>query len=329
LWPITWAADGNLYTSWGDGTGFGDAGNDFKGPIRRSMGFSRIEAAPNDLIENPAPNPTAFNVYGGQNAENPNTLWDCDSCGKSMGMISVKGVLYAWINTQNGEQPDFKLTWSDDLGATWRLAEWKFTGDSFAENTFLNFGKDYAGARDGFVYVYGFNRETATSVELARVPKDKIKDRKSYEWFTGTDKHGAPVWSSSILDRKPVFQDPNGISVTSVSYDPGIKCYLLVTAHGKWENSIGKLGVFDAPEPWGPWATVEYNQNWGGFTGAQNGYHIVTKTPDWMSPDGLTIHLVFSGQHELDSFNVVKGTLVLRKPAKPSPRASVTGSRVQ
>jgi hypothetical protein len=40
-----------------------------------------------------------------------------------------------------------------------------------------------------------------------------------------------------------------------------------------------------------------------------------------MSPDGKTIHVIFSGQGELDSFNLVKATLALKKPAKTHTRA--------
>jgi len=41
MWPITWAADGNLYTCYGDGGGFG--GTDTLGRV--SFGVARVEGA--------------------------------------------------------------------------------------------------------------------------------------------------------------------------------------------------------------------------------------------------------------------------------------------
>jgi hypothetical protein len=51
------------------------------------------------------------------------------------------------------------------------------------------------------------------------------------------------------------------------------------------------LGVFNAPEPWGPWTTVYYDDDWS--QGARTYQH---KFPTkWMSPDGKTMWLLFSG----------------------------------
>lgn len=307
LWPVTWASDNNLYTSWGDGGGFGGTNTDG----RVSLGFARIEGPPGDLV--------GYNVWGGKDAENPAQFG-----GKCPGILSVNGVLYAWINLQNAAQPDFKLAWSEDLGAHWQLADWNFTGNTFGENTFLNFGENYSGARDGFVYVYGINREAYMSVELARVPKGSLRDRTAYQWFTGLDADKNPTWSADITQRQPVFEDPNGVGIASVIYNPGINRYILTTAHGPHSDGIRRLGVFDAPEPWGPWTTVEYNENWGGFSGFWLGYYIPTKTPDWMSADGKTIHLIFSGQGDLDSFNLVKATLTLKEPIHPLVISNLT-----
>src|SRR4051794_40964037 len=42
LWPVTWAADDNLYAAWGDGGGFG--GTDQEGRV--ALGFARIQGPP-------------------------------------------------------------------------------------------------------------------------------------------------------------------------------------------------------------------------------------------------------------------------------------------
>jgi len=66
----------------------------------------------------------------------------------------------------------------------------------------------------------------------------------------------------------------------------------------------GGFGIYDAPEPWGPWTTVYYTEEWDVGPGETSS--LPTK---WMDADGKTLHLVFSGD---DSFCVRKLTLDLR-----------------
>jgi hypothetical protein len=295
LWPMTWAADDNMYTSWGDGGGFGGTNRDG----RVSLGFARI-----------AGSPTGFeteNVWGGKNALNPPTFE-----GKCAGMLSMDGILYAWINMQDVNPPDFKLAWSSDFSATWQLVSWEFQSAEFAPGTILNFGKDYAGARDNFVYIYGGAWGATENVYMARVHKDHIRNRAAYEFFKGLDAGGNPLWTSDITHRRPVFTDQNlvnefnGALKASVIYNPGIGRYLLSIPHG----GVGRLGIFDAPEPWGPWTTVAYYDNWGGFGTRPEGliYAFPTK---WISLDGKTMYMVFSGPGIYDSFNLIKAELTL------------------
>jgi len=307
LWPITWADDGHLYTSWGDGGGFGGTNSDG----RVSLGFARIEGPPDNF--------TDVNVWGGKNPENLATF-----SGKSPGILSVNGILYAWIWPQDGGEITMKLGWSSNKGQTWQLSGWRFgQADTLRDISFLNYGKDYQGARDGFVYGYALERGGTSDpanffftggIHLLRVPKDhsSMINRASYEFFSGLDGNGNPMWTSDIQQRQPVFSDSNGVGIPSVSYNPGINRYLLTMAHGPNADGVRKLGLFDAPEPWGPWTTVEYNNNWGGYSGFWLLYAIPTKTPDWMSTDGKTFHLVFSGKGSLDSFNLLKATITLK-----------------
>jgi len=304
LWPVTWADDGHLYTSWGDGGGF--SGTNSRGRV--SLGFARIEGSP--------PNFRAINVWGGHEGLHKPTFK-----GKTAGIVCVGGVLYAWINTQNGNPPDHRLAWSADHGATWQLSKWAFPKSGrFFPATFLNCGRDNADARDDFVYSYGAQWLYAHGAEnhlyLARVHKDKMRDRGSYQFFAGLDANASPTWTLDVQHRKPVFTDRNGVGnagLAHVVYNPGLKRTLLTVGHRPKGEAlragVGQLGLFDAPEPWGPWTTVAYYEKWGGFTkGETLGYDIPAK---WISPDGTTLWMVFSSQGLLDSFNLVKATLTL------------------
>jgi hypothetical protein len=106
---------------------------------------------------------------------------------KASGLLMVEGVLYLWARNVNNSQ----LAWSTDHGSTWAWSDWKFT-NSFGCPGFLNFGPNYAGARDGFVYVYSHDSDSAYTAAdgmvLARVPKARIRERSAYEFFP------APRW---------------------------------------------------------------------------------------------------------------------------------------
>ena len=120
--------------------------------------------------------------------------------------------------------------------------------------TFLQFGQDYADARDKYVYVYAtrlhdrsVDMQRPGLIDLLRAPKDQLGDRDSYECFAGLDEDGGPLWGGSLSGRRPVWQDPNGSRHLSVCYNAGLRRYLLCTEHGGARS--GNLGIFDAPEP--------------------------------------------------------------------------------
>jgi len=73
----------------------------------------------------------------------------------------------------------------------------------------------------------------------------------------------------------------------------------------------GKLGIFDAPEPWGPWTTVAYYQNWGDGHVPLNTFYW-NFSNKWLSGDGRQFSLIFTGRKENDSCNVVRGSFVLK-----------------
>src|SRR5918997_2138818 len=59
IWSVTWSADDNLYTGWGDGGGFDGTNSDG----RVSIGFGRIEGGPERFM--------GVNVKGGKTSTSP------------------------------------------------------------------------------------------------------------------------------------------------------------------------------------------------------------------------------------------------------------------
>jgi hypothetical protein len=212
----------------------------------------------------------------------------------------VDGILYLMVRNASNSQ----LVWSVDRGRTWSWSNWTFDV-SFGAPTFLNFGRNYSGARDGFVYVYSHDSDSAyipaDRMILARVPKNRIRDRSAYEFLQAVE-HGRPAWSREIVRRGAVFSFPGSCYRSGISYNAGLRRYLWSqTLPGNDARFGGGFGVYDAPEPWGPWTTVYFTEHWDVGPGESSSFP--TK---WMSADGRTVHLVFSGD---DSFSVRKALL--------------------
>jgi hypothetical protein len=326
IWPMTWAADGNLYAAFGDGGGF-EGTEHSKATGRTSLGFARISGSPSDVGIDSV---IGRNVWGQAPlfAENQATFG-----GKVDDLLAVAGVLYAqgglWTAKtcrcqdptvrQDDNPNERQLAWSRDFGKTWSIVPWSVPSDL---GTTLQFGPDYSGATDpAHVYLYYQMdaRRDATRIYLRRVRTDELlvdpRTPDHYEYFAGFRSHGAALWSANVNESLPVFQDPTvppGVSVgPTVIYDAPLARYILFAWHG---NLLGQLGIFEAETPWGPWATLDYYDDWGGFNetaGAATGFSLPTK---WLSSDGRTFWVVFSGEknglvNDFDSLNMLRGTL--------------------
>ncbi|MFN7928174.1 MAG: serine hydrolase [Blastocatellia bacterium] len=253
-WPLTWGDDDALYAAYGDGNGFEPFLDE-----KLSMGLARITGAPP--------------IFTGKNLRAPTAeARGSGAAGKkASGMLMVDGVLYLWARNAANSQ----LAWSRDHGKTWTWADWRFT-ESFGCPTFLNFGRNYSGARDGFVYLYSHDSnsayETADRVVLARVPKARLRERAVYEFYAGVNATGQPQWTRDVAKRQAVFTARGRCYRLGVSYNAALRRYLLVQplANAASRDNTGKLDVrfngglaiYDAPEPWGPWTSVFVTDQW-------------------------------------------------------------------
>jgi len=292
-WPLTWADDDALYTAYGDGHGFEPFVKD-----KLSLGLARVTGTP--------PAIQGVNLR----SATAEALGDGAQGRKASGMLCVEGVLYLLVRNASNAH----LGWSADHGATWTWADWRFT-ESFGCPTFLNFGRDYAGARDEFVYVYSPDQEGAYSradrFVLARAPKSRLRERGAYEFLVRLDTASQPVWSLDIARRGAVFVNPGQCGRSAVSYHAPLKRYLWVqTGPGTDPRYAGGFAIYDAPEPWGPWTTAFSTDAWDVGPGESG-----SLPAKWMSADGRAVWLVFSGD---DRFSARQGVLALRGRQKPS-----------
>jgi hypothetical protein len=160
-----------------------------------------------------------------------------------------------------------------------------------------------------FAYIYSHDAnsayEPADRMVLARAPIDGLRQCAAYEFFRGVDARGTPVWTKDIGARAAVFTCPRGCYRSAVTYNAGLRRYLWSqTLPGDDARFQGGFGVYDAPEPWGPWTSVYVTERWDVGPGETSSF-----PTRWMSPDGRTLHLVFSGD---DAFSVRRARVILR-----------------
>ena len=149
-WAITWADDGQQYTSCGDGWGFSKAGR------KKVSALRKVSAT--------RPKLTAASIFG----------FEVES---QSGSFPLKATCICGLPLE-APQTHLRNRGSISLMTT-ALAglsglDFQFNA-GFFKPTFLQFGKDYTGARDGYVYSYAPERTISgfKSPEklLLRVPK--------------------------------------------------------------------------------------------------------------------------------------------------------------
>jgi len=279
LWFSTWADDDNLYTTWGDGRGFGDVLSD--------VGIARLEGN--------MPLITGKNVYF---EKHPGLLSLKDN-DKPSSLLFIDGRLYGHFFSPLARPRIGYNAYSDDYGKTWTRVGFYKQGEEKPRNfspwtsevnskfrclAFVNMGQNYEYNTDDYVYGYGLPQPGGWTggIYLTRVKKDKILEYQAYEYFTGMQ-DTLPTWSKSQSEAKAV----PGLSAknqVSVAYHPGIDRFLLLTSQD----------LFDAPNPWGPWT---YSDSWAkpAKPGWGGGYQpgIISK-----NMDSNSFWFTISGQHK-------------------------------
>jgi len=290
-WPLTWADDDNIYTTYGDGWGF-----EPKVEKKLSLGFAKIIGGPSNFSGINIRSSTGEHTGDGKTGK------------KASGMLMLDNVLYMWVRNANNDGEHSQLAWSEDHSGTWQWAEWKF--EELGYCCFLNFGKNYSGARDNYVYIYSPNTSHAynetNEVVLARVSREQIKSKSAYEFFKGISEDDRPVWTADISQRKAVFTLKGGCNRLDVVYNSPLKRYLMTMRSRAVVGELNQFSIYEAPEPWGPLSQVYYAEpisKTNGWPGEVQ--HFPSK---WISEDGKTLYMVSAA---FDAFSVQKVILIV------------------
>lgn len=299
LWVNCWSDDDAVYTTSGDGTGFGAALGE--------MVVSRVEGRPAD-------NSDPLRGTGVTAGIGP--TWNVGYTRKPTGMLCVNGELYLAVQDlkalQFTDAPAATILRSVDKGRTW---SWDTRGPMFSNYTFTtimfaDFGKNNANAPDGYAYAFGLDdnwsatystRMPQSKLYLARVPVGSVQNRASWEFFAGFASEGAPTWNADIDKRVAVLDDPERVysapldrnlspqnmytmSQGGVVYNAALGRYIYST----W--TMYTFELYEAPQPWGPW-THFHTKDFGVFPwteDAAGGYG--TSIPSkYISADGQTM----------------------------------------
>lgn len=300
-WPTTWADDDRVYTAAGDGHGFG-------GSILGSW-VCRLTGSP--------PSISGENRYLVSEGDGPDNSKVCS-------LLSIGGTLYAWLrNVEPGQHS--RLGWSTDHGLSWT---WGPTFTLLGYPAFVQFGKDYAGARDSYVYTVCHDNPSAYVPSdhfiLMRVPITSITNMQAWQYFAGTNGGGHPIWSSLPGMRAAIFSHVNEgaprCQRSQMSYIAGLGRYLWWQMYPTDldEKLEGGFSVYDAPQPWGPWTTVYFTTDWDQPPGETGNF--CTK---YASADGRTLYLVHSAWDHCSIRRATVTTSTLAVPAVASALSSV------
>ena len=312
LWAIAWASDGNQYTIWGDGGGFG--GDDVNG--RTQWGVARIEGSSDNWL--------GYNIYGGLNPEASG--WPMQSLNGSYkvdSMTAVGDVLVAQMfNWENYPNYNAKLIQSTDHGRSWKNSDgtplngtfWDWAnrvdGVGFMPPAFIDMGKGYGLSTDGYVYFYRIFEYK--KLYLGRVAKNSVMDQYAYQYRT-TD----GTWVSDVGSADAVLANDD-ISGVNAIYHPYLKRYILTfnctPGVGRNEENMHDWMMLEGPSPWGPWYKIGEWYNWIDST-----YKFQYRFfPKWIT-NSQDIILQFSGGHpqfsnsyDWDAFHIIKGKFVLK-----------------
>jgi hypothetical protein len=296
IWPVTWAQDGTLQTALGNGRiGCG---------TKVSYGVAAIASA--------TPSTALRTIGCGPPGENK---------GKITSLLAAGEDLYALVapqRTGSGHQ-----VWrSTDGGRLWQEPSWSFPSPVEA---FVQFGQANADAPGGYAYLLDARD---TTIHLMRVPAASAQDREAYEHFAGAS--SVTGWSHDASRSTPIFGDPAGAWRPRMTYNPGLKRYLLAVAHS--HAASDRMGIFEAPTPAGPWRTVSYGDH---FPGMRGGLHWGLDFPiKWQADGGRTLWATFSchdgrdpgscGRYH-DRFNLMKATLTV-SPDAGGPAPALAGA---
>lgn len=319
-WYPSWAADGNMYSGWTDGE-IGLESCHSSGGEKAKTGNARIEGDdPMNLkiislgtegasaLPYGGRYPCAYLVYDGVwyygtyvidfDPDPKNKIYSWAICGPFVGFRISKDYGQSWIPCP--------LTPNNPL-----FPESGKNGRRVKMGTphFVDFGRNMENSPDGKAYLVGHgaidNDPTprvagvswiaGDAIYLARVKPspETINNLSCYEFFSGFDEKGEPIWSKRFSDLKPLLVWNDHMGCVTITYNKLLKKYLMCVTDG-WPG-IAEMNTYilESDKITGPYRMITYMKNFG-----IQGY-FVTFPSKFIRDDGKTLWLSYSANfHE-------------------------------
>lgn len=344
IWDSAWASDGNIYSVWGDGSGFSSTNQQYEIGVSRFAGSpSNITGAadtyygdPKGTVCSTTPPPTVGGKPGGVVALPTATMYLFHTTQD----VNIGGVCNANAWLARSTNVGASMTFTDHVGGL----QWP-DANGFRPETVLQYGSGQVGALapdstgTHYLYIYANNINHAGSAYLARVPAspaNSIETLSNWSYFGGLDSSGNPTWVSSSASATPVWGDPNHAESLLVTFDAAIGRYIAYNDHGTGAGgfpAMRQVSLFDAPSPWGPWTTFDYEEEFDNTNCGTNclgdgeavGFSMMQK---WFGSDGLSMWPIYSSTGAYDSLNVIKGTMTLEAGSSVTSLSVATNAPV-
>ena len=218
--------------------------------------------------------------------------------------------------TQFGPFVGFRI--SKDKGKTWTDTPCTPEKPLFGENPsvapvkigaphFVDFGKNMQYSLDGYAYLtaHGATDPNAWNgwiqgdqIYLIRVKpgEQTMNDPSAYEFYAGKDKKGKPVWTKRFSEIKPLLEWQGHLGCVTVTYNPGLKKYLMCITRGHRNSAMGVIPtsnrydtmILESDQLDGNWKLLKYLDRFGPVA------YFVNIPSKFISKDGKTMWLSYS-----------------------------------
>ena len=316
-WYPSWAANGNLYSSWTDGR-VNHVKSISLGP-KPTTGYATILGDDPLHLEitdvgtypgNPAPYegryPCANLIYNGVWYYGTYCVTNSDPSPKRFANWDVLG-------------PFVGFRYSADYGKSWHDTSHTPSHPLFGEPArkggklkmgaphFVDFGKNMQYSPDGRAYLvahgavdpdpqprYGnLSWISGDRIYMARVEPGihNVDNRARYEFFAGYDGRGQAVWTREFSKIKPLVDWNNNCGCVTMTYNAPLKKYMMCITDGG--NGIAKFHTYivESEHVAGPWKLVVYMHDFG-----EQAY-FVNIPSKFISPDGRTAWLCYAANY--------------------------------
>lgn len=328
-WYPSWASNDTLYSPWTDGTtsredGYTDESSSGEGPDHNQTGQGFI--AGNDPMKI-----VSYSTGLYRSSSSPyqgrypcgslvyNGIWYYGTyCLDPAGATSYGNRMINW--PWMGPFVGFRI--SRDYGRTWSESPCTPGKPLFGETGkngypvkigsphFVDFGKNMEYSPDGKAYLIAHGADTSDTkwrfwndswingdqIYLLRVipSVENMNDPSKYEFYSGTDARGNPVWTHNFKKIKPLLEWNNNMGCVTITYNARLRKYLMCITDGG--NTCSKMNTYilESDKITGTWKLVCYMKNFG-----EQAY-FVNIPSKFISHDGKTSWLLYSGNFAPD-----------------------------